>query len=139
MARETARFHYREGEAAPQIALPLPAQVKDQAYGLGKTEVNAWLDRVTEIDAAFAAAVTRRGGLVLTYEEDLQADPGVGYRRVLEHLGLPLAGSEPLYAKADRRPLKERLSNFTELEAMLRPAHHRRYCGEDPGSRAPQG
>ena len=135
VARENKLFHYRDGETAPQSRLAIPRVINDRGYGLAKMEINSWLDRVAEVDERFVAEATRRGGLLLTYEEAVQQDPAVAYRRVLEHLGLPLARSEPLYAKVDRRPLSERLSNYHELRDLLRPEHHRRYCGEDPAAR----
>ncbi len=136
IARETSRFQYREGEVAPDTTLPLPAQVKDQAYGLNKMEVNAWLDQVERMDEAFVAAVERRGGLILRYEDDILGDPARAYSQVLDFVGLHPEKSEPLYIKADRRPLSARLSNFEELAQILRPEHHARYCCAD---RAPHG
>lgn len=139
VARETSRFQYREGETAPKIVLPLPATVRDQAYGLKPLPANDWLDRVEAIDAELRRAVAARGGLILTYEGDILGHPEKAYRRVLAFAGLPLEASEPLYIKADRRPLRERLSNFKDLEAMLRPDHHARYCAEGPAPCGPQG
>jgi hypothetical protein len=136
MARETSRFQNREGEVALDTTLPLPAQVKDQAYGLNMMEVNAWLDEVERMDEAFVAAVERRGGLILHYEDDILGDPGRAYGQVLEFAGLPVEKCEPLYIKADRRPLSARISNFEELAQILRPEHHARYCCAD---RAPHG
>jgi hypothetical protein len=131
VARETSKFNYREGEVAPKIQLPLPAEVKDHVYGLGKMDVNAWLDEVARINDAFVAAVTRRKGLILTYEDDVLGDPGQGYRRILDFIGLSTEKSEPLFVKADRRPLSARISNFEELAQLLRPEHHARYCCAD--------
>ena len=129
VARETSRFQYREGEVAPQIALPLPERVKDSAYGLMALDVNAWLDQVEAIDQALLEAVSTRGGLTLTYEEDILPGPDRAYGKVLDFVGLKaLEESKPLYIKGDRRPLSERLSNFTDLESKLRPEHHLRYC-----------
>ena len=139
VARENSKFNYREGEVAPKIQLPLPAEVKDHAYGLGKMDVNAWLDEVARINDAFVAAVTRRKGLILTYEDDVLGDPGQGYRRILDFIGLSAEKSEPLFIKADRRPLSARLSNFEELAKLLGPEHHARYCCADRAPHGPSG
>ena len=128
IARETSRFQYREGEVAPDTTLPLPAEVKDQAYGLKRMEVNAWLDELERVDEAFVAAVERRGGLILRYEDDILGNPGRAYGRVLDFAGLQPEKCEPLYIKADQRRLSDRLSNFDELSQLLRPEHHERYC-----------
>jgi hypothetical protein len=136
IALETSRFQYREGEVAPDTTLPLPAQVKDHSYGLDKMEVNAWLDQVERMNETFVAAVERRGGLILRYEDDILGDPRRACGQVLDFAGLHPEISEPLYIKADRRPLSARLSNFEALAQLLRPEHHARYCCAD---RAPHG
>jgi len=128
VARETKRFQYREGEEAPKVALPLPENLRDLGYGLKAMAVNDWLDRVEALDAELRRAVDARGGLILSYEDDILDDPSRAYRRILEFAGLPETESEPLYIKADRRPLHERLSNFDDLAGLLRPEHYRRYC-----------
>jgi hypothetical protein len=131
IARETSRFQNREGEVAPDTTLPLPAEIIDHSYGLKKMEVNAWLDEVERMDEVFVAAVERRGGLILRYEDDILEGPARAYGQVLDFVGLYPEKSEPLYIKADRRPLSARLSNFEELAQILRPEHHARYCCAD--------
>ena len=122
-----------------ETRLPLPAEVKDQAYGLKKMEVNAWLDEVERINDTFVAAVRARGGLTLSYEDDILGDPGKAYGRILNFAGLSAEKSEPLYIKADRRPLSDRLSNFADLDRLLRPEHHARYCAADRAAHGSPG
>lgn len=57
--------------------------------------------------------------LHLTYEEDIMRDPLVGYRRVLDFLGLDYQGVSVSYGRTNPFELAQMIENFDEVESVL--------------------
>lgn len=65
-------------------------------------------------------ALSGRDWLHLVYEEDVQKDPTVAYRRLCEYLSIPYTDASVRYGKTNPFSLSEMVTNFDELEAELK-------------------
>jgi hypothetical protein len=79
-----------------------------------------WLE---EFERGFTEArrlVAARGGLHLTYEEDVLPDPRIGYRKLCELLGERAVEVEVPLARANPFAIREMLRNFDVVQRHLR-------------------
>lgn len=79
-----------------------------------------WLE---EFERGFTEArrlVAARGGLYLSYEEDVLPDPRIGYRKLCGLLGERAAEVEVPLARANPFAIREMLSNFDVVQRHLR-------------------
>jgi LPS sulfotransferase NodH len=58
--------------------------------------------------------------LELNYEDDVETDPGVAYRRVAEFLALPSHAVSVRLRKLNPQPLASLVDNYDEIAALLR-------------------
>lgn len=76
-------------------------------------------DYDTQLDQ-LSALLAPKSPLRLTYEDDCRDDPGVGYRKVCEYIGMRPRRLAPSTSPTNPFPLREMVENFAELEAVLR-------------------
>lgn len=84
---------------------------------------HALLDYLGELEAHFQELrplLHDRPHLWLRYEDDVEADPVAGYRRVCEFLSLPPRDVSPDLQRVNPEPLCELIENFDEVGAFLR-------------------
>lgn len=62
--------------------------------------------------------------LELVYEDDIAPDPRIGYRRVIQYLGLEPQEPQVRLHRLGVRPLRDRIANLDEVEAFLRGTAH---------------
>ena len=113
------RWHVPAGEAAERPAMRLdPASVE---FGGERRPLLAWLE---EFDRAYGEArplVLARGGIHLTYEEDVLPDPRIGYGRLCEALGERAVPVPVPLARANPFAPREVLVNLAEVERVVGP------------------
>ena len=68
--------------------------------------------------------VAANNKLLLTYEEDIQNDPRIGYRRIIEFLGLSDEAPEIKLRRTNPFAYQEMIENFAEVEAALQGTQH---------------
>jgi hypothetical protein len=89
-------------------------------FGATRMRLVEWLE---EFERGFTEArrlVAARGGLYLTYEEDVLPDPRIGYRKLCALLGERPAEVEVPLARANPFAIPEMLRNFDVVERNLR-------------------
>lgn len=81
------------------------------------------LDMIRHIDEETEAARERVGEyfdfLPLYYEEHIEADPLVAYRKILSHLDLPHHDAQVTLKRINVRTLQELIENYREVEDLL--------------------
>lgn len=80
------------------------------------------IDYLQDWDAQFAqldAALMSEGALPLTYEDDIEQDPRVAYRKVCAWLGLPPEAPEVRYARTTAEPLADIITTMAAVRTAL--------------------
>lgn len=116
-AKETGRWHAPVGTVARPHAIRLDPQqifagIREQSLVAHFEDWDRWYAELRRV-------VSPERLLWLTYEEDLAADPRVGYRRVLAFLGLRDHPAEVTRSVTNPFRLEEMVTNLPELEAAL--------------------
>ncbi|MDX1623897.1 MAG: hypothetical protein R3199_07930 [Gemmatimonadota bacterium] len=77
--------------------------------------------------------------LELIYEEDVEADPRVGYRKICRHVGLPPHPVEIRDRRANPYPLSRVVENYDVLVAYLRGTRFEWMLEEEPTGGSTRG
>lgn len=64
--------------------------------------------------------LAKQSTLQLTYEEDLLANPAIGYERACTYLGLPPAAIQVNFGRSNPFPLQAILKNYDEVASALK-------------------
>ena len=72
----------------------------------------------------FADLLRGKPLLELVYEDDIERDPSVAYRKVCAFLGIEAAPVQVRLQKLNPQPIRELVANFDELAAALRGTRH---------------
>ena len=125
-AMKTGVYHVKsdQGLAGTRYAVPLDA-LGDPDTGTPPMPVAQLLDRAIAREEAVIRNV-RGTGLdvaVLTYEDDIEADPTVGYRRMLKLFGLTPQDAMPGLKKTGTA-LADEITNYDALKAALAGTPH---------------
>jgi hypothetical protein len=113
-------YHAREGGASyPKTRLRL-----DPGRVYIDRQPRTLLQCLDEYSANFRqldALLAGRGCLQLVYEDDIEQDPSVAYRKIADYLGLPPAETPAVrLRKTNPYPLAEMIENLDEVRACLR-------------------
>lgn len=117
LAQQRGRWHLPKGANEPARTVDVP----DGPFmidGITTTllghldRVDGWYDRARQLDVGVEI-------IELTYEADIMADPLVGYRRVLEFVGLPHHPAAVPTERLNTRPLGDVLGNHAEVASWL--------------------
>ena len=87
-------------------------------------------------DAAFDQLnAALRGGRVLklTYEDDIERDPLVAYRKACAHLGIPEGSPEVRYTRTTGQPLAELVTTLPAVRRALRDTPYAWMAESEPG------
>ena len=125
-AMKTGVYHVKadQGLADTRYAVPLQA-LGDPDTGTPPMPVAQLLDRAIAREDAVVRNV-RGAGLeveTLTYEDDIEADPVAGYRRMLGFFGLTPQDVQPSLKKTGTA-LADEITNFDALKAALAGTPH---------------
>lgn len=63
--------------------------------------------------------LNRQAVLRLTYEDDIEKDPAIGYRKACDHIGFKARSAPVRLTRTTPYPLKDVIANFDEVEAEL--------------------
>lgn len=80
------------------------------------------LDFLSDYDRQFtslARLLQPKNYLGLTYEDDVQDDPRLGYRRICEYTGMRSKDISVQLSRTNPFPLKDMIENFEEVESLL--------------------
>ncbi|UOM34279.1 hypothetical protein [Acuticoccus sp. I52.16.1] len=119
IASSRGRFFDAAGAAIelPRIALPLRGLwFGDATYDL--------VDLIAAIEGEYAAlrrelAARNIAPLSVTYEDDIEADPGAAYAKVCRAFGVAPVDVAPRFSRINTAPLSRTLSNFDAVAAAL--------------------
>ena len=124
LATESGRYHWKPGEVPrlPRIEL----DVDRIAFGPGFYTL---LDAISLVEQEFGRleqALRERGivWLDLVYEDDIEPDPAIGYRKACAYLGIQAADVGPRYARINARPLSQIIANFDAVADVLDGTPH---------------
>lgn len=115
VARRTGVGHAVAAQAVQRLRIDVA-----DPWGAGEATLAGLLEQMDRFYAEVAEALRPRRHLVLTYEEDLERDPQVGYRRVCEFLGLPPQAASARLVPTNPYPLGSLVDNLDEVAAHLR-------------------
>lgn len=114
-ARQRGRWFARPGSPVPPVRLEInPERVCIDG------DAQPLLDYLRDWDAQFDqldATLATEGALSLTYEDDIEQDPLVAYRKVCRYLGLEPGAPEVRYYRTTPEPLPDIV---TTLDAVRR-------------------
>ena len=117
-ARQRGTYHLRGGSSNDLVRVNV--EVEDLAIETSRRPLLAHMDHW---DAAYAALreCTRPSRLLeLTFEEDIERDPMLGYRKVCEFLDLAPAPVDLRLGRSNPFPLRSMIANYDEVRAHLR-------------------
>lgn len=123
IASRTGRYHRQTGDAAPQ---PTPVRIdpsRVEIDGCNKPllqHLDSWSRSFEETQVALAD----RLHLTLSFEDHIEQDPGVAYRRSCEFLEIPAAQPEIVFQPTNPFPLPELITNFEEVATHLDHTPH---------------
>jgi hypothetical protein len=118
VAHKQSQFHRRPRKEA----VLTPVEVEVQSVKIDR-DCKPLLSYLQDYRAGFEALdslLAGRNVLKLIYEDDLSADPLIGYRRVCDFLGAPEERARVRYGKTNPFPLTEIILNFDAVESALR-------------------
>jgi LPS sulfotransferase NodH len=116
-ARQTKRWHLREGEQAPLT--PVRIDIDNVWVDAANHRLVECLEGYEEGFRCLDALLEGREALRLTYEGDIEADPRNAYQQVCEYLKIEAASVAPRLGRTTPYPLKQVLANYAEVEAAL--------------------
>lgn len=114
------RVKYHQGKEAG-------ARLKQIHLNVDKIEIDydskpllKFLSDYDEQFVSLANLLESKNYLSLTYEEDVQEDPVVGYRRICEYTGMRSKDISAQLSRTNPFPVKDMIQNFEEVEAVLK-------------------
>lgn len=118
VAKQNARYYLPAGQEAvlTQIRLEVDQVQTDRDSKPLITYLNDFQERFRRLDELLTGANVLR----LTYEDDVLADPLVGYRRLCDFLGLDDYEPTVHHGRTNPFKLNEIITNFDEVEQALR-------------------
>ncbi len=121
MAHQTSRWHLASGESPPSERVKLDVNELSLNWGpdTHKRSLIAHLEHAEQCISELKASLQNRESLFLTYEDDIQQNPQVGYRRVCEFIGVDVQPVTVRFNKTNTRDLSDVLTNFSEVKQSL--------------------
>ncbi len=104
---QTKQWHSRE-----QIGTPTMIAIDIEAFLKLCSSMDESYDRLTRVMSG--------NSLLLTYEDDIQNDPGSGYRKVCKFLGVADEAPEIKLRRTNPFGYDEMIENFAEVEVALK-------------------
>ena len=88
-------------------------------YGDGRYPLLTALANADRLSAEIGRAVARRECLELSYEDDIESDPAVAYRKVCKYLDIVPAEPRVVLGRVNPYPIREIVENFDEVAALV--------------------
>lgn len=117
VARERGQWFARPGQVVPPVRVAIdPGKVCIDGDAQPLVDyLRDWDAEFDQLDAVLAPAET----LQLTYEDDIEADPRVAYRKVCAHLGVQPGSPEVRFHRTTPQPLAEVVTNLDAVSRAL--------------------
>lgn len=108
-------------QVVPKVTIDPNAVWLGRAYPLAEL-----IDLIEAEYAELRATLARQGvaSLDLVYEDDVEADPAVAYRRVCGFYNIAETPAAPAFFRINGAPLSEVVENFTVVSAALAGTRH---------------
>lgn len=122
VGRARGSYHQRSSDG-PADLVTVRLDPQDVPFGPGAPllDVFAELDRGR---SELQRLLTDSRALWLTYEDDIEHDPTVAYRRVCDFLGLPAQEVDVRLRRTTPFPLSQVIENHDEIATLLRGTPH---------------
>lgn len=122
VAHECSRWHLQNVEAPPlvQINLEIDDLSLDWGTDMAKRPLIAHLQGARQSTCELMECLSGRELLNLTYEEDIEPQPELAYRRVCEFAGVEYHPVTVRFKKTNPFDLADVLVNFSDVEQTLR-------------------
>jgi hypothetical protein len=112
----TGKWHY-----VPEDVLdvnPVELDVHNVSIGDRSSDLVSVIRQMESVTNEMKSLLPK-DALLLTYEDDVLPDPQIGYNRIARFLGLPERSVKIRFVKGNTLPLRERLSNFEEVQSAV--------------------
>lgn len=116
-ARERGQWFARPGQAVPPVRVAIdPSRVCIDGDAQPLVDyLRDWDDQFDQLDAALGDT----GALRLTYEDDIEADPRVAYRKVCTYLGLEPGTPAVRFHRTTPQPLADVVTTLDGVRQAL--------------------
>ena len=129
IGRAKRQWHIKSGAAAKLVKVSLPI---DSLWLLrDNCSLSEGIELLQSIQSEMAQQLNDQELLQLSYEDDVQCDPAVGYRRICEFLGLAPEEVQAGTTRTNPFPLPDLLENYDEVAEHLRGTPHEWMLEED--------
>jgi len=119
IAHETGAFHQGASEARTRRQITL--DVENIRIDRDEKPLLEFLESYNSFFRSLRECLNGKRLLWITYEDDVFGDPRVGYEKICSFIGVePLEGAAVRYGKTNPYPLNEIVSNFSDLEYVLK-------------------
>jgi len=119
IAHETGSFH--RGASEDRTRSQITLDVENIRIDRDEKPLLGFLESYDQFFRSLREYLDGKRLLWITYEDDVFADPRVGYEKICSFIGVePLEGPAVRYGKTNPYPLKEIVNNFSDLEGVLK-------------------
>lgn len=117
VGRQSKEWHsMQEAKEARKVSLdPASFEVGINIF----TSLKEYFESLDKESVETQRALEGKRVLNITYEEDIEADPTVAYKKVCQFLGVTPGAPEVKLKKTNPFPVKDMLTNFHEVEKAL--------------------
>ncbi|MEO7837122.1 MAG: hypothetical protein ABIS21_05725 [Acidimicrobiales bacterium] len=129
VAAQDGRYHQSAGAASVLRRTPIPIETTSRCGA-----PRSLIDRLRNREQNFSVleqALVGRNVLQLTYEEDVNADPQLGYRRICSFLDIEPGDVPVRLGRTNPFPLRQMIENVDEVERALQGSPYQ-WMLEDP-------
>ncbi len=122
LARRTSQWHLQTDESPPLVRISLDIDDLSLDWGpdTAKRHLIEHLQRMEQSTLKLKEHLKDRKLLCLSYEDDIQKQPEIAYRRVCKFAGLDDQPVKVRFKKTNPFELVEVLTNFSDVERTLR-------------------
>ncbi len=114
------RVKYHQGKEAGAKLRQVHLNVENIKIDYDSKPLLKFLSDYDREFASLAKLLEPKNYLSLTYEEDVQEDPRLGYRKICEYTGLRSKDISAQLSRTNPFPVKDMIENFEEVEELLK-------------------
>ncbi|MEM7164070.1 MAG: hypothetical protein AAF581_01325 [Planctomycetota bacterium] len=119
IGRQTGKMHLRPGEKARSARVVLNPSDVSLRPGIVRPLVDLIAHYTQCVTEAQQVLIAERGGLHLTFEDDVAAGPERACRRLCEYVGLPPHDVTVQLRRTNPQPVRDLIENVEEVAAAL--------------------
>jgi hypothetical protein len=120
VAEVTQQYHVEKGSVADLQPIVLdPGSIR---VGEKRQSLLAWFREFDDAYARLGSLLARHPHCEVVYEEDLESDPRIGFRKVCAFLGIEPGQVEVLFSRTNPFSLAEILVNYDAIRELIERA-----------------